>query len=121
MPLFLNERRANLIVDSKKELLRKLDGLGSNDIVFTHHAEIQSMVRQIDLGEVRKNLLNPHRLKYVEKQPSRKGETKYDCYFGYSKTQAHRYVIVINAKLVVVTIIKINRRWQRRIEKHGKK
>ena len=107
-------------MDAKKELLTKLKKLTAKDIIFTHHAEIQAYVRQIDLDEVRENLLNPRRLKYVSREPAKRGESKYDCYFGYSKTQAHRYIIVINAKAVVVTVIKINRRWQRRLEKHGK-
>ncbi|MCK4326863.1 MAG: hypothetical protein KAW41_00115 [Candidatus Diapherotrites archaeon] len=108
-------------MDCKKEVLKKLKGLQQGSIVFTTHAALQAKVRQVSLEEVEKNLLSPRRLRYAERQASRKGESKYNCYFGYSRTMVHRYVIVINAKAVVVTIIKIKKRWQRRIEKRGKK
>lgn len=101
--------------------MRKLRRYDALDIVFTDHALIQARVRQIDPEEIKNNILNPKRLKYAEKQSARKGETKYNCYFSYSKSLSHRYVIVINKKAVIVTVIKIKKRWQRRLERHGKK
>jgi len=105
----------------REEVIKSLKRFGLPDIVFTDHATIQATVRQIPLDEIRDNLLNPRRLSYAEKQPAYKGETKYNCYFRYSKSLAHRYVIVINAKVLIVTVIKIKKRWQKRLEKHGKK
>jgi hypothetical protein len=32
-------------------------------------------------------------------------EEKYDCYFAYSKQLAHRYILTINRKIIIVTII----------------
>lgn len=61
------------------------------------------------------------RLVFAEKQKATgANEEKYNCYFKYSNTLAHRYVIVINAKVVVVTVIKIRKKWQRRMEKYAK-
>ena len=54
---------------------------------------------------------------YVEKQKSiNNDEEKYDCYFVYAKNLYHRYVITVNGKIIIVTIIKINRDWQKAIK-----
>ena len=44
------------------------------------------------------------------------GESKYGCYFVYSKTHCHKYVLVLNRKTIIVTIISINRDWQRMLK-----
>ena len=72
--------------------------------------------RQIDESEVVENIINPKRLEYAIKEVALGSEEKFDCYFGYSKTQCHRYVIVLKKDVVVVTVIKLNRRWQRIVE-----
>jgi len=48
----------------------------------------------------------------MQNQTKRK---KYDCYFAYSKHLYHRYAIILNEKVLIVTIIKINRDWQKAI------
>lgn len=63
------------------------------------------------------NIINPKRLDYaIREDVLSDDEEKFNCYFGYSKTQCHRYVIVIKANILVVTVIKINRRWQKIVE-----
>ncbi len=105
----------------KDILIKKLSNYKKKDIIITNHAEKQAIFRNIDLDEVRENIINPIRLSFVIKQKAEKEtEEKYDCYFGYSKTQCHRYVLVINAKCIVCTVIKINKRWQHIIEKNAK-
>ncbi len=105
----------------KDEVIEKLKKYRKDDIVFTEHAKIQAEIRGIDLEEVKKNVVNPRRLAFAENQPSRKpNEEKYNCYFVYSKTQAHRYILVLGNKVIILTVIKINRRWQYKVEKHGK-
>ena len=105
----------------KAALVKKLKKYKKEDIIITNHAEKQAMFRSIDLNEVKENIINPKRLYFYRKQKAEKeGEGKYDCYFGYSKTRCHRYVLVINAKCVICTIIKINRRWQYIAEKNAK-
>ena len=105
-----------------KDLLReKLPKYKKEDIIITEHARVQAIFRSVSLAEVKENIINPARLFFAEKQiAERAGEEKYNCYFGYSKTRCHRYILVINAKCVVCTIIKINRRWQHIIEKNAK-
>ena len=99
----------------------KLKRYKKEDIIVTEHAKLQAIFRNIELDEIKENILNTKRLSFTGKQKAEKeGEEKYDCYFGYSKTQCHRYIIVINNKCIVCTVIKINRRWQHIVEKSTK-
>lgn len=110
-----------MLKNYKEELINKLKRYKNEDIEFTTHAKIQATVRGIDLEEIKSNILSPKRLAFADKQEAEKeSEEKYDCYFVYSNTQAHRYIIVINRKVIIVTVIKINRRWQHKVEKHGR-
>ncbi|MBI4440388.1 hypothetical protein HY638_05435 [Candidatus Woesearchaeota archaeon] len=104
------------------ELLKeKLKEFGKDSVIITAHAQEQATFRQIDIGEIKENIINPRRLAFAGKQePEKEGEEKYDCYFGYSKTQCHRYILVINEKCIVCTVIKINRRWQHIVERDAK-
>ncbi len=105
----------------KAVLVKKLVGYKKEDIIITEHAEEQAIFRSIALDEVKENIINPKRLTFAGKQKAEKdGEEKYDCYFGYSKTQCHRYILVINTECVVCTVIKLNRRWQHTVEKYAK-
>jgi len=100
------------------ELKEKLKRYSKEDIIITEHAETQALVRDIGLEEVKQNIISPEKLVYFDKQESQKpNEEKYDCYFAYSKKLCHRYILTINGKLIIVTIIKINRDWQKIIER----
>ena len=104
-------------VDLEK-LKDKLRSHKAGDIIITKHAGLQAIMRQIDFEEVKRNILNPDKLIYAEKQNSKKfNEEKYDCYFAYSSDFVHRYILVINGKVIIVTIIKINRNWQKIVER----
>jgi len=97
-------------------LKEKLRSYSKNDIIIKYHAEIQAYVRNIDLEQVKNNIVNPEKLVYAKKQYSNyKDKIKYNCYFAYSKYHYHRYIITINSKIIIVTIIDINRDWQRAI------
>ena len=99
-----------------KELKNRFRRYKKEDIIITKHAELQAFVREIDLQEVKENIINPEKLVYVKKQDTKKqNEEKYDCYFAYSKHLYHRYILTINRKVIIVTIIKINRDWQKAI------
>ncbi len=99
-----------------KELKEKLSKHKKSDIIITDHAELQALTRDVDVDEVKENIINPARLVYAKKQEAKyKGEEKYDCYFAYSKHLYHRYALTVNAKIIIVTIIKINRDWQKAI------
>lgn len=103
-------------------LKSKLIKYDINQIKISEHALEQAAVRGVNIKEVKENIINPKRLVYARKQEAENYcESKFDCYFAYSKTQCHRYVLVINCICIVCTIIKIRRRWQRIIEKKLKK
>ena len=91
----------------------KLAKYGERDIVFTSHAEIRALFRDMDLDEIRMNILKPKKLVKVINDGN-KG--KYGCYFAYSKTHCHKYVLVLNSKVIIVTVININRDWQRMLK-----
>jgi hypothetical protein len=101
-----------------EELKSKLSNYKKEEIIITNHAEEQAEFRRINLEEVKENIVNPQKLVYFEEQEAQKpSEKKYDCYFAYSDNFYHRYVIVINRKLIIVTIIRVNRKWQAAIER----
>jgi hypothetical protein len=101
-----------------EELKKKFRSYDKKDIIITKHAEIQAFVRKIELNDVKENITNPEKLVYTQKQKALKSyEEKYDCYFAYSKHLYHRYALTINRKVIIVTIIKINRDWQKAIER----
>jgi hypothetical protein len=105
----------------KDELIEKLKKYTKDDIIMSTHAIRQTMIRPVTIENIIENLLNPKRLSYALKEPAeRRGEEKFACYFGYSRRLCHCYIIVINAKVLVVTSYIINRRWQKEVEKHAK-
>ncbi|MBS3084743.1 hypothetical protein J4411_02420 [Candidatus Pacearchaeota archaeon] len=94
----------------------KLKSYSKEDIIFTNHAKLQAILRDVYLEDVKNDVINPFRLVYIQKQDAKfKGEEKYDCYFAYSKHACNQYALTINGKVIIVTIIKINRDWQRAI------
>lgn len=103
-----------------QELKNALSSYKKEEIIITTHAIQQAIFRNIDLEEIKENIINPIRLTQFKEQRSlNENEKKLDCYFVYSKTQCQRYVLVMKNKCIVCTVIKINRRWQHLFEKHN--
>ena len=99
---------------------QKLGEYSKSEIIITNHAKGQAEVRQINLDEVKENILHPDKLVFAEEQEAKGSkEKKYNCYFAYTEDYYHRYIMVLNGKILIVTIISINRKWQWAIE--GKK
>ena len=105
-----------------KDLLKKhIKKYSAQNIVISTHAQLRASKRGLDLEEIKNNLLNPKRLAFANRLGSEEdGLEKFKCYFAYSKTQCHIYVIKINKQAVIKTVIKINKRWQKRAEKNVK-
>ena len=96
-----------------EEFKTKLRKYKKEDIIFTKHAEIRALGRGIELEEVKENIINPVKLVYArELNGDHKDEEKFECYFNYSKNYSHKYVISLNRKVIIITIININRDWQ---------
>ncbi|MBU0461804.1 MAG: hypothetical protein KJ574_04420 [Nanoarchaeota archaeon] len=105
----------------KDSVISKLKKYRKEDIIITSHAERQALFRTVDIEEIKENIINPKRLYFAKKQEAERiDEEKYDCYFGYSKTQCHRYIFVLDGQCIICTVIKINRRWQHIFEKNAK-
>jgi hypothetical protein len=93
-----------------KNRLRKYK---KKDIIVTDHAIMRADFRDTSLEEVKENICNPEKLVYFkEKIAKNSNEKKYECYFTYNELLHHKYVIVTNGKIIIVTIIIINRRLQ---------
>jgi hypothetical protein len=100
-----------------QEFKAKLKTYSEKDIIFTKHAQIRLIIRDIDLKEVVKNIINPEKLMFFEEQTTESNFKKYNCYFSYSGNLTYRYVFTINGKILIVTAIKINRDYQKIIKK----
>ena len=91
-----------------EKLKGRLKKYHKEDIIITDNAELQALTRGVDLDEVKENIINPDRLVYARPQKAqKKNEEKYDCYFACSKHLYHRYALILNGKVLIVTIIKI--------------
>ena len=93
-----------------EDFKKRLKKYSKEDIIITKHADMQAFSRRIDLEEVKRNILNPERLVYCSKQETEiTDEEKYECFFDIQKNLYHKYVIILNRKIIIVTIIAINR------------
>lgn len=105
------------------DFCEKLKGLRGYALIFTRHAELRLVQRQINRETIISDIRNPVSLKLVEKLQSEKGEEKYKLWFiPYSRT-AFVYVIVINPfqeRIIVKTVIKQKLGWQKKVEKNAK-
>jgi hypothetical protein len=109
-------------MNDNEYIIKYLRKYKKEDILIDKHAELRAKQRDLDLEEVYYNLLNPSkRLSFTNKlEEESDGLEKFKCYFGYSKTQCQIYIIKFSDKLIIKTIIKLNKRWQKRAEKYGK-
>jgi len=120
--MFLNIKKIYLIMNYKDYVINKLSTFKKEDVILTDHTRIRIIQRQLKVEDIIENIINPKRLEYAIKDKAESpNEEKFDCYFGFSKSQCHRYVLVIKNKVIVVTAIKINRRWQKIVEKKLKR
>ena len=104
----------------KEELRRYLE----KQILFNEpHVTQRCLLRDITKEEVIQNLLKPDKLVYAGEQESKYlNEKKYDLYFVFSNTRAYRFPVILKEKsLYVITVIKINRRWQGIVSKYERK
>ena len=108
-----------------ESIAERLKNLQDFAIVFTKHAELRLVQRQIEKKAVISHLRNPASLKMVEKLASeRQGDEKYKLWFIPTKRTALIYVIVINhqeQRIIVKTVIKQRLMWQKKVEKNAKR
>jgi hypothetical protein len=100
-----------------EKLKSKLRTYRREEIIVTRHAVLRARIRKIHLEDIKENIVNPEKLVFAEQQTAQKeGEKKYNCYFAISKEVSHRYVLVTDGKVIIVTIIWINKNWQKIVE-----
>jgi len=106
-------------MDNQRDYVTKrLRSFCRSDVVISDHARIRLLQRQISEDEIIENVINPTRLRYaIPEKAEHQGEEKFDCYFEYSKRLCHKYILVIKDKVIIVTVVKISRKWQEIVEK----
>ena len=117
----MSEPKGKADIAKVKEELSKYS---KEQIIFNEpHVTKRCLLRDITKEEVLQNLLKPDKLVYVGEQESNyPNEKKYDLYFVFSNTRAYRFPVVLKEKsLYVITVIKINRRWQGIVSKYERK
>lgn len=101
---------------------KKIAEFKKEDIIIKSHAIIRLLQRQMNEDEIKQNVIDPFRLFHVIQEPSDyPDEEKFICYFKYSRRNYHKYVLAINTKIkkiIIITVINLNRDIQREIEKH---
>lgn len=96
-----------------EEFKNKLKRYKRSDIIITEHADLQAFSRSIDIEEIKENIINPIKLVYYNEQEAENpNEEKYKCFFEYTNNLYHKYAIILNQKIIIVTVIVINRNWQ---------
>jgi len=106
-----------------KTIAEKLIKCRLYKFIFTKHAELRLVNRQIEKKLVIRHLQKPDSLKMAEKLPAGRDDEKYKLWFVPSKRIAYIYIIVINyfqQRIVIKTVIKQRLMWQKRVEKHVK-
>jgi len=106
-----------------ESLIEKLKKFSSYEIVFTKHAELRLVQRQIEKETVVDHIRKPDSLKLAERLYDRKEEEKYKLWFLPHKRIAYIYVMVINhyqQRIIVKTVIKQKLMWQKKVERHVK-
>ena len=117
----MSEPKGKADIAKVKEELSKYS---KEQIIFNEpHVTERCLLRDITKEEVIQNLLKPDKLVYAGEQESKHpNEKKYDLYFVFSNTRAYRFPVILKEKsLYVITVIKINRRWQGIVSKYERK
>ena len=100
------------------ELKDKLKSYSNRNIIVTDHASIRADFRKVTIEEVKNNITNPEKLVYFREVEAKfSNERKFECYFAYNDNLCHKYALTVNGKVIIVTIIFINRKWQRYIRR----
>jgi len=101
-------------INYKEEVINQLKRYSADHIVFTKKdIDEQLKVRRLTKDEIIHNIINPKNLIFAQKQEREfrgQKETRFNCYFLFSRSRAHRYVLKFEDKLKVITAIPIGRK-----------
>jgi hypothetical protein len=107
--------------DCKEEVAEKLKRYKSEDIILTNHAIWRSLERDVDMEELKRDLLDPKEL-YAAQRLKAKGEReeKFKCFFKKSNRTTIIAVIVINLRILVITVTNRKRKLGRMVRMDAK-
>ena len=108
-----------------EEIQKKLVGCWNYRIVKTLHFEkIRQPFHQISDKDIEENLKNPSKLAIAEVEYWTNARKKFILWFRLSNTTGHKYYVEIDdieKTIKIITGVKLRLRWQKKVEKYGKR
>ncbi|HII38978.1 TPA: hypothetical protein HA318_03165 [Candidatus Micrarchaeota archaeon] len=92
------------LLESKRRILR-----------LTIHAQEQAEKRIIPFQVIERDLLHEQPVLVVEQSCETQNERKFDVYYPQSGVYFHRFVIVLNSELRVITVMRTSKDYQKRL------
>ncbi len=86
----------------------------SRRLAYTIHSEGQSQKRHLPLSVFEKDLKGSSPVAIKEQESESTGERKFDLYYLQSGDYFHRYVIVINSEIRLITLMRVSREIQKK-------
>jgi hypothetical protein len=99
-----------------EELKIKLKNYSKKNIILSEHAKIRALQRNIQISEIIEHITNPNKLYHFEEQlVENSTESKFNCFFQHSNKYIYRFVIILNGKCIIITVIRINKIMQKMV------
>ncbi len=110
----------------RQAFLKLLKKHRPEDIVETDHAAFSRQRRGIKKMRIVADLFDPGSLRFVKEEPftevhlrtqGSQNYRKFLCFYSKNREIAHKYVICLNEKIYIITVLPISKRWQRHVNK----
>lgn len=93
-------------VNIKEEVKKLLARYSREQIIIGRHSQDRASARWITQEVIIENILNPDCLLYAREQKANGPyERKFECFFGRSTIPFHRYIIVLNKRVFVCSVM----------------
>ncbi len=102
-----------------EQIKKRLSKYSRREVIFSEHAQEQIILRNGDLQEVVKNLIDPRKLVDFSIEEGTKGDKKYNLIFQISNTRHLKIPVIFDPKkrksksLYILTYIDRPRRWHK--------
>lgn len=105
-------------MSSNKQLLSKIK---SKEIRIDKHAIIRAKQRDINLNILIKKLKDKNINKiFIKEPPHSKGKQKYQCRFKKNRRTTYKIFILVNMYIELKSVMKINNKIQKKVDRYGK-
>ncbi|HII53238.1 hypothetical protein COT30_02700 [Candidatus Micrarchaeota archaeon CG08_land_8_20_14_0_20_49_17] len=84
-------------------------------IAYTKHAPKRAETRSMSLGIFESDIKNETPVAVVEQKCESLGERKFDVYYRQASGLYHRYVIVLNETIRLITLMRISKDLQKNL------